>query len=74
MSTLTLSRLPASCDDIDAPKLGSNAGDQVVEINLLLPARWAQELIELSRKRQESVGQILRSMIGHVLDEGGRSI
>jgi hypothetical protein len=41
----------------------------VVEINLLLPAQWAQQLMELSRRRQQSVGQIVRSMIGQALRE-----
>jgi hypothetical protein len=35
----------------------------VVEIGLLLPADWAVVLIELSKKRQQSVGQMLRSAI-----------
>ncbi len=53
-----------------APILGTSArtasksgsGD-VVEIGLLLPASWADALIEMSKKRQQSVGQILRTMI-----------
>jgi hypothetical protein len=35
-----------------------------------LPAQWTQELMDLSRKRRQSIGQILRSMIGHALHDG----
>jgi hypothetical protein len=43
--------------------------DDVVEIGLLLPAEWAGALLELSKKRQESVGQLLRAFIGRALIE-----
>ena len=35
----------------------------VVEIGLLLPTTWADALLEMSKRRQQSVGQLLRSMI-----------
>jgi hypothetical protein len=41
----------------------SHSADGVVEISLLLPTDWALALVELSKKRQESVGQMLRSLI-----------
>ena len=47
------------------------AHDDIVEINLLLPSQWASDLIELSRERGQSVGQILRSMIGQALHDAG---
>ena len=57
-----------------APKLGSDAQvlgkvrrDDVVEVALLLPANRAEALFALSRRRQESVGQVLRSLIDTAL-------
>lgn len=41
---------------------GKNA--EVVEIGLLLPSSWADELIEMSKHRGQSVAQILRGLIG----------
>ena len=55
-----------------APFLGSDASksrnlpflsDDVVEIGLLLPANRAEALLDLSRRRHQSVGQILRGLI-----------
>jgi hypothetical protein len=55
--------------------LASNSGnrrhDDIVEISLLLPSQWASDLMELSRERGQSVGQILRSMIGQALHDAG---
>jgi hypothetical protein len=48
-----------------APKVGKD--DEVVEITLLLPASRAEALIALSRKRGQSVGQILRGLIDRAL-------
>ena len=70
MSILASSPLAAPVNDTFAPNVGSRGTDEVVEINLLLPSQWAQDLMELSRERQQSVGQILRSMIGHALHDG----
>jgi hypothetical protein len=42
---------------------------EVVEIGLLLPAQRAQALLDLSRRRRRSVGQILRDLIDRALDE-----
>jgi hypothetical protein len=53
-----------------ASNLSGVRQDEVVEISLLLPSQWANDLMELSRERQQSVAQILRSMIGHALHEG----
>jgi hypothetical protein len=64
-------------DTPSAPMVGGAASnvsgvrrDDVVEISLLLPSQWANDLMELSRERRQSVAQILRSMIGHALHEG----
>lgn len=52
----------------DAPTLGKGRRDDVVEVALLLPANRAEALVAMSRRRQESVGQILRSLIDRALD------
>ncbi len=52
-----------------APKTGMAAHGDVVEIGLLLPASRADALVELSRRRRESVGQILRGLIDRALTD-----
>lgn len=52
-----------------ASKVGKVRHDDIVEINLLLPSQWACDLIELSQERGQSVGQILRTIIGQALDD-----
>ena len=52
-----------------ASKAGNVRHDDIVEINLLLPSEWACDLIELSRERGQSVGQILRTIIGQALHD-----
>ena len=69
MSMSATSQLPAPMCDAAASKVGGPRHDDIVEINLLLPSQWASDLIELSRERGQSVGQILRSMIGQALHE-----
>ena len=70
MSMLALTPPSAPIHDVVAASLGNGCSDDVVEINLLLPSGWANELIELSRERRQSVAQILRSMIGQALQQG----
>ncbi len=70
MSMIALTPPTAPMQNIAATILGNARPDDVVEISLLLPSEWAHELIELSRERSQSVGQILRSMIGQALHEG----
>jgi hypothetical protein len=70
MSMIASTPPTASMQNIAAATLGNACADDVVEISLLLPSEWANELIELSRERRQSVGQILRSMIGQALHEG----
>lgn len=48
------------------PGLVEPAAD-IVELSLLLPKTRAEALIDLSRRRHESVGQILRSLIERAL-------
>jgi hypothetical protein len=71
MSTIAMTLPAAPIADTTALNGGSPAIDGVVEIQLLLPAQWAQDLMQLSRERRQSVGQVLRSMIGHALHEDG---
>jgi hypothetical protein len=54
---------------VAAPLLQAASPENVVEVGLLLPVEWASALIELSKKRQESVGQLIRTCIGRVLTE-----
>ncbi len=65
ISALNLPLTPKSA--IPASFSSDEDSNDVVEISLLLPKDWAAELIELSKKRQQSVGLILRSMIKHSL-------
>ncbi len=64
----------ATSDISPVPRIGSPVAPDVVEIGLLLPASWADALVELSRRRGQSVGQLLRGFIDQALnDELGRS-
>jgi hypothetical protein len=72
MSTIAMSLPTTPICSLTAANGGSTA-DEVVEINLLLPAQWARDLMQLSQERGQSVGQILRSMIGHALHDGSPS-
>jgi hypothetical protein len=67
MSMLAISPPIAPIHSTAALSAGSVSDHSVVEISLLLPSQWANDLIELSKERQQSVGQILRSMIGQAL-------
>ena len=53
----------ASIDGTTAQTPGKFGTGDVVEIGLLLPASWADALMEMSKRRRMSVGQILRNMI-----------
>lgn len=53
----------APSEGTSAKRFGMGATDDVVEIGLLLPASWADALLELSKRRRQSVGQLLRGMI-----------
>ena len=64
MSTIALTPSAAPPSSPPVSPHGSSATPDIVEIGLLLPTDWAQALIELAQKRQESVGQLLRAFIG----------
>jgi len=63
----------APSDGMFAKSLGTAASGDVVEIGLLLPAAWADALLEISKRRRQSVGQILRGMIVRGLVDDLRS-
>jgi hypothetical protein len=69
MSMIATNESAAPGYDGAASKAGNSRQDDIVEINLLLPSQWACDLIELSRERGQSVGQILRAMIGQALHD-----
>lgn len=69
MSTMALNLLPAPIDEAIAVNPGMPCTSEVVEVNLLLPSDWANDLIALSQARRQSVAQVIRSMIGHALHE-----
>ena len=73
MSMSATTHSPASSYGAIASKAGNPNHDDIVEISLLLPSQWACDLIELSRERGQSVGQILRSMIGQALHDAAPS-
>jgi hypothetical protein len=52
---------------------GSQGFDGVVEIGLLLPAKRAAALMTLAKDRQESVGQVLRTLIERELSDASPS-
>lgn len=59
----------AAFSSVNAPKAGMPSASEVVEIGLLLPAHRADALIELSKRRQQSVAQILRGLIDRALSD-----
>jgi hypothetical protein len=69
MSTLALNPSTPAAPAAHGSYPGANVAQDVVEIGLLLPANWAAALIDLSEKRQQSVGQLLRSLISRALEE-----
>jgi hypothetical protein len=60
----------AGFPSISASQAGKTPAADVVEIGLLLPQSRVHALIELSRKRDQSVGQLLRSLIDRALQDG----
>jgi len=73
MSAFTSSPPVAAIDDITGSLSCKMVPSEVVEIGLLLPTDWAVALVKLSEKRQQSVAQILRSLIERALFEGDAS-
>jgi hypothetical protein len=69
MSTAAMNPNAAPVFDLNASLSGNSSPSNVVEINLLLPTDWAVALVELAKKRDQSVGELLRMYIGHALVE-----
>ena len=69
MITSTTTNPSAWRRDGGASEPGSPRLDDIVEVSLLIPSRWADDLMELSRERGQSVGQLIRSMIGRALED-----
>ena len=53
----------ASATGLDASILSAEPRGEIVEVALLLPKRRADDLIDLAKRRRQSVGQILRTLI-----------
>ncbi len=68
MTTSTTIHPSAWRRDGGAAERGSPRLDDIVELSLLIPSQWANDLMELSQQRGQSVGQLLRSMIGRALE------
>ena len=51
----------------DVERLSTRQEDEVIEVALLLPSTRLEALMDLSKNRGQSVGQILRSLIERVL-------
>ena len=74
MSLIALNPSAASVSDLVPSLALTGSRDDVVEIGLLLPAHWAIALVELSKQRRESVGQLLRALIGQALVENDAAV
>lgn len=59
----------ATFQGLTATKNGMATYGDVVEIGLLLPVNRAAALVELSKRRHQSVAQILRGLIEGALSE-----
>jgi hypothetical protein len=60
----------ATFQSTSAPQPSMATSPDVVEIGLLLPTSRVNALIELSKKKHQSVGQILRGLIERALVDG----
>ncbi|SIO65504.1 hypothetical protein SAMN05444166_7713 [Singulisphaera sp. GP187] len=59
----------AAFHGLNASKTSTLPQGGVVEIGLLLPANQADALVELSKRRHQSVAQILRGLIDRALTD-----
>jgi hypothetical protein len=69
MSTAAITPCSAPAFDVNASLFGNSSPGEVVEIGLLLPADWAIALVDIAKKRHQSVGELLRMYIGQALIE-----
>ena len=63
----TLRMAPFFGSDASKSRMPGGVSDDVVEIGLFLPAHRAEALIALSRRRRQSVAQILRGLIDQAI-------
>jgi hypothetical protein len=59
----------ASIQSTAATRFGKSASDEFVEIALLVPTNRVEALVDLSRRRHQTIAQILRSLIDRELAE-----
>jgi hypothetical protein len=57
----------STAESVIASKNGTVAQAEIVEIGLLIPQAWAHALVKLASRRNQSVGQILRTLVDHEL-------
>jgi hypothetical protein len=69
MSIVAVNSIAAPAFDSAAAFSGNSTLNDVVEVGLLLPTDWMADLVVLARKRQQSVGELLRNCIGRALTE-----
>jgi hypothetical protein len=69
MPTVAMNPSAAPTFDFNASLSGNSVPAEVVEIGLLLPTDWAVALVALAKKREQSVGELLRIYIGRALSE-----
>jgi hypothetical protein len=74
MSLVTVNPDDVAISDFATSLSHASMPEDVVEIGLLLPAHWAVALVELSKQRHESVGQLLRALIGRELVENDAAL
>jgi len=59
----------ASKEGTTASRIGIGTNSEIVEVALLLPVKQVEALVDLSVRRRQSVGQILRGLIDLALLE-----
>lgn len=59
----------AAFQSLSATKTGTPNQGEIVEIGLLLPAKRADALVELARRRHQSVAQVIRGLIDRALSD-----
>jgi hypothetical protein len=59
----------ATIEGSAAQSPGTRFPGDIVEIGLLLPADWADSLVEISKHRHQTVAQLIRGLIGRALND-----
>jgi hypothetical protein len=63
------SNIMVPISSLDIRKVGRPLTNGVVEVSLVLPTERMDALLDLSRRREQSVGQLLRQLIDDALIE-----